>query len=341
MKKIFFFFSIFLLGCSPEFKIILSNNENIIPTNNFNSLEKYNSLNYNKIENWCFHPDKHNPLKLLPRNYYDSTFDINPNIDVFFIHPTTYYSGTNWNANTNYFKDNNAIYLTIKNQCSVFAGIANIYAPHYREMHIQGYYDLDNGYKAIEKAYSDILNAFIYYINNENKGKRFIIASHSQGTNHAERLIKEFISHDKELLNKMILAYLIGMPIQKSKDNVINPCKNPHELYCMLSWRTFKEHYFTKYEYGENIISTNPISWTLNNSKSSKIAHKGILIPNKLKMPHKLEAYNHEGMLWLVEPNNLFFKIFKRNNYHPADYNLFWLNIRENLQYRLKEKSIN
>jgi hypothetical protein len=337
MKKIIFFILFFYIGCSPEFRIILSNTDNKQPQTDFEKSKYSIELNYSKLENWCFHADKHNALKIIPKNYHDTTFQSSPNIDVFYIHPTTYYNGITWNATPNYFKDNKAINLTIKNQCSVFSGIANIYAPHYREMHIKGYYDLPNGLQAIEQAYNDVLSAFKYYLNNENEGRAFIIASHSQGTNHAERLIKEYISQDKALLNKMLLAYLIGMPIKKSTFNSISPCLNSHDLNCILSWRTFTENYFTSFEYGEDIISTNPITWTLENNASRKNMHQGILFPNKIKMKYTLVTYNHLGMLWVREPTNLFFKLFKRNNYHPADFNLFWLNIRQNLKSRLNK----
>ena len=60
-------------------------------------------------------------------------------------------------------------------------------------MHIHSYTDTVNGYKAYDLAYNDILNAFKYFISNI-KTDNYIIASHSQGTNHAKRLINEYIS---------------------------------------------------------------------------------------------------------------------------------------------------
>mgnify|MGYP001195280444 CR=1 FL=1 len=62
--------------------------------------------------------------------------------------------------------------LCLENQASVFAGICNIYAPYYRQMHIYGYTDTLNGYPAFHLAYNDVLEAFKYFIthiNNENK----------------------------------------------------------------------------------------------------------------------------------------------------------------------------
>jgi hypothetical protein len=65
----------------------------------------------------------------------------------------------------------------------------------------------EDGKKALDLAYSDIREAFAYYLENFNNNKPFIIASHSQGTVHAKRIISEFID-GKELQNKLIAAYL-------------------------------------------------------------------------------------------------------------------------------------
>ena len=92
-------------------------------------------------------------------------------IDVFFIHPTLYLKGNRWNADIHNKNLNKEIgNSAIKNQASVFLGIANIYAPHYRQMHIQSYYDLENGLQAYDVAYLDVKNAFMYYWKYYNKG---------------------------------------------------------------------------------------------------------------------------------------------------------------------------
>ena len=65
-------------------------------------------------------------------------------------------------------------------------------------MHIHSYTDTVNGYKAYDLAYNDILNAFKYFISNI-KTDNYIIASHSQGTNHAKRLISEYISKNDDI----------------------------------------------------------------------------------------------------------------------------------------------
>ena len=60
----------------------------------------------------------------------------------------------------------------------------------------------------------DVKNAFEYYLKNENKGRPIIIASHSQGTTHAIRLLKEFFD-GKDLSKQLVCAYLVGMGVKK------------------------------------------------------------------------------------------------------------------------------
>ena len=85
------------------------------------------------------------------------------------------------------FLNNTIIDLCLENQASVFAGITDLYVPHYREMHIYSYTDTINGMKAFNVAYNDIETSFKYFLKNK-KTDKFIIASHSQGTNHAKNL---------------------------------------------------------------------------------------------------------------------------------------------------------
>ena len=62
--------------------------------------------------------------------------------------------------------------------------------------------------EANDVAYNDIRRAFIEYFNEKNNDKKFIIASHSQGSYHAVRLLKELIFKRKDMREKLLLSYL-------------------------------------------------------------------------------------------------------------------------------------
>ena len=262
-----------------------------------------------------FYENKNDPKEILPKNYKnenDSLYDVS----VFYVHPTTLYDGTSWNADTSFFKNNKLLRLCLENQASVFAGITKLYAPHYREMHIYSFSDTVNGYKAFDVAYQDVLQAFKYFIN-KNPSNPIIIAAHSQGTNHAVRLINEYISLNKNLQKRLVLSYLIGMNVGKNELQ-IDVCNSAYETDCFLSWRSFNESYYPKtWRYGSNISSVNPISYSTESISTTKDQHMGILMPNqKIRFKKTISASNHLGMLWLKFPNNIIFNRFKSNNYH-------------------------
>src|SRR6185369_10403401 len=141
----------------------------------------------------------------------------------------------------------------------------NVYAPRYRQAHISAFYskNKEDRKKALDIAYSDVKAAFQYYLDHYNHGRPIIIASHSQGTVHAVRLIKEFFD-GKPLQKQLVAAYLVGMPIPADSFCCIAPCHNPGDTDCWLSWNTFATNFYPPYYNGglNNAICTNPLTWT-------------------------------------------------------------------------------
>ncbi|MBT3417213.1 MAG: DUF3089 domain-containing protein [Flavobacteriales bacterium] len=337
IKFLFYFILLININSCKTYKLVPEKEDN--PQHNFDINLSGDSPNYSEIKYWVEHPEKEIHYTSLPKNYTDSLYNSNPEIDVFFVHPTLYFKGNRWNADIHNKKLNKEIgNSAIKNQASVFLGIANIYAPHYRQMHIQSYYDLKNGLQAFEVAYSDVESAFLYYWNNNNNGNKFIIAGHSQGTNHAERLLKDIIMKKDSMKNSLIISYLPGMPIIPFHED-LPPCSSPNQLDCYLSWRTLAEgHFPSGWDSSDSISCINPISWKTDTIVSENENHLGILFQNhKIHYPNSVSVYNNNGVVWIKPIKIPFARFYRMDNYHIADYNLFWINIRHNLRYRLKE----
>lgn len=302
------------------------------PTNHFQ--QKKFELDYNLDQNWAFNPKISLTKDIYPKNYPQSK--INYNIAVFYIHPTTYFNGSDWNVDTSYFRNNDLIDLCLENQASVFDGLGELYAPHYREMHIHAYTDTINGFLAFDYAYGDVLNAFNKFIS-EIGEKKYIIASHSQGTNHAIKLIHDRIIPDKNINKNLILSYLIGMDLKKTTLN-IPECDGNTKLYCLECWRSFNRDYLpTDWNYGQDYISTNPIISNTSDGYTNMIDHMGILLPSrKIKFTSSISVNDTLGILW-VDIKSRSLKRYIDNSYHKADYNLFWPNIRNTLISRLHD----
>lgn len=306
---------------------------------------------YGNMDDWAAHPWKWDPSDSVPlplrKNYYRDT-----TVDVFFIHPTTYTDRTKpfgWNAPIDN-ADLNAKtdYSTILFQASIFNEAGRVFAPRYRQANYFSYLpktadDTAHAIASFNLAYEDVKAAFLYYLQHYNNGRPIIIASHSQGATHGKRLLKEFFD-GKELGKKLVAAYLIGMPLEPDYFSSIKPCATPHQTGCACSWRSFKDGYEPDYVQKEKFISvvTNPLTWDAQIPSAERSLNKGAVLLNFNKPVEAIvNAKISNGVLWMDKPH-FFGNVFLRSkNYHIADMNLFYLNIRENVKQRVGAYRLN
>ena len=300
---------------------------------------------YAQIQYWIAHPEEEDMADRVPGKGELLEYQSTSEADVFFIYPTIYVKKQHkdhpWFADVNDRKLNKRIAKsTIKNQASVFNGAAKVYAPLYRQAHIGVYHsDLKLKTEALLFVYQDVRRAFKHYLDNWNDGRPIIIASHSQGTTHAVSLLREFFE-GKPLMDRLVAAYIIGMPLSKGTFSEIPICKDPTETGCWLTWNTFRNGYYPpNHDFWYNdALNVNPLSWKTDSAYVSWGANKGGVLKNFKKIREGLaDAQNHDGMLWINKPR--FFGNFLINwdRYHIVDYNLFYMNIRENVEMRVEK----
>jgi len=297
---------------------------------------------YSRPEFWTAHPAKDDESDRTPEGGR-VTCDLSA-ADVFFIHPTTYIGSKNedrWNASLSDSKLNKKTDEgSILFQASAFNFAGRVYAPRYRQAHFHAYFTADtaSAHKAFDRAYRDVRAAFRYYLENENKGRPIILAGHSQGTNHAERLIDEFFT-GTSLKKRLVAAYLIGMPVRKDRFADIMPCSDSTDTGCFVSWRTFKKGYRLRPPLTSNKVSvTNPLSWKTDEQFMPASANKGSLFYKFNKIyRHKMEAQVAKDILWTNKPRFLGSVFLRTKNYHVADINFFYFNIRENAALRVRK----
>jgi hypothetical protein len=296
--------------------------------------------NYSDKDSWA----------VLPENIPDeiSTFNFDKNkkeADVFFIYPTLIDSKNQREWNSDIWDEdirNDVINRPVKYQASAWLDAGNLYVPYYRQAHIRVFNDKFrvDGDKALNLAYNDIKEAFSYYLENFNNDKPFIIASHSQGTIHAKRLISEFID-GKELQKKLIAAYLVGIKVFEDEFKNIKPMNSPDETGGFVTWNTFK---FNKYPRKDNYenwfkggVTTNPITWD-DSKETKKDLHKGLLYRDLKIFSQNIDIKLIDGIVWSSIPN-VPGKILLQTvrSYHFADINLFWVDIRENAKLRVDQ----
>lgn len=321
---------IFFASCSPAYKKFISNYN----TDRHNPDPDYSSLFY-----WAAHPYKHDPSDSVPAPLLQSTIKDSV-VDVFFIHPTTFGSkgDTVWNADINNPKTNaKTDYTSILYQASVF-NECRVFAPRYRQANIRAYFTNDSAAtKAFDLAYEDIRNAFQYYLDHFNQGRPIIIASHSQGTTHAGKLLKDFFE-DKPLKSKLVAAYIIGMAIPKDYFSSLQPCKDSLQTGCFVGWRTYKKGYepeFVKKENGNGYV-TNPLTWTTTTEYAPKNLNRGSVLRDFNRVEYNVcDAQIHDDVLWAHKPHFKGSFFYRTKVYHIGDINLFYLNVRDNVRTRI------
>ncbi|WP_290798076.1 DUF3089 domain-containing protein [Flavihumibacter sp. UBA7668] len=300
----------------------------------------YQLTDYTISDNWAALPQKADPSDEVPAplvaGYLKDT-----TVDVFFIHPTTFtgdFTGS-WNADV---KDNGlnkkTDASTIRFQASAFNEF-NLYAPRYQQAHIHSFYtdQKKNSAAALGRAYADVKSAFEYFLANWNQGKPIIIAAHSQGAFHAKQLVREFFE-GRELENKLVAAYLIGLPVEPDYFSQLPLCEDSVQTGCYLGWRTFRQGFEPEFDSSfRNSVVVNPLTWKADSSYADPTLHKGAVLRNFNKVYYKVsDAQVHKDLLWVSRPKFPGSRLYKSKNYHIGDINLFYLNIRENLAARVR-----
>ncbi len=287
-------------------------------------------------------------------------------VDVFFVHPTGYLNGKDWNSplDPNSRTEENTKFM-MANQASVFSSCCNIYAPRYREASIFRYTSATQDIieKSMNLAYGDVERAFQYYLEHDNHGRPFIIASHSQGTAHAFRLIHDHID-GKPLGSRMIAAYLLGGGRDVTNASVatlsaVRVCASATALGCLVHWATYRDGSKAGDELAGDTVCVNPLSWQRDGGYAPASLHKGgvpptgkfsgkfwgddspqrvVFDPLQAPLPNGTWAACKRGQLMVADQSNTPFRefdMFGTGNYHGMDYSLFHMDIRANADARI------
>jgi hypothetical protein len=277
---------------------------------------------------------------------------------VFFIHPTTYLLNDRWNAPLDAGGDTAfRTQLFVESQASAFNGAGEIWAPRYRQAAFGAFLlKSEDARKALDFAYRDVSAAFDQFLK-ESGDRPIILAGHSQGALHLERLLRERIA-GKPLSKRVVAAYVVGWPIDASSDLPalsLPACNAPDQAGCILSWMTFGEPPNPKLILDDwqktkgikggsrsksNILCVNPITGTRNGAAPPE-ANPGTLVPtadlrSATLTPQAVGARCEDGLLIVnssIPPLGPY--VLPGNNYHVYDYALFWGAMRRDAERRL------
>jgi hypothetical protein len=220
---------------------------------------------------------------------------------------------------------------------------------------------------AVALAYSDVQRAFRWYIEHENHGRPFIIASHSQGTGHLVHLLQEEVLKDPQLKKQLVAVYAIGAYAPQAFATLGLPtCASATQTGCIMSWSTTQKGRNGAFMLIHNVdfwwqggrkmsgtmpaICVNPITWTPDSTAPASANLGAMVFPTPpypkaattlpALIPHLTGARCKDNLLEVDVPDdaNHFHDTLTLlyGSYHKNDYGLFWANIRQNALDRAK-----
>jgi hypothetical protein len=328
-----------------------------IPKGHFQAATAGSGPDYADAANWIARPGAVNdPSQWLPAGMAP---DRAGNAAIFYIHPTTYLERDRWNAPLEPGGDTEfRTRLFVQSQGSAFNAAGQVWAPRYRQAAFGAFLlNSADAEKALDLAYGDVLKAFDEFLKEAGGDRPIILAAHSQGALHLERLLREKVA-GKPIASRIVAAYVVGWPLSATADLPalgLPPCPSDQQAGCILSWLSFgdpanPELVLDSYEHSsgfsgqkrrrEDLLCVNPISGTQNGTGPAE-SNPGTLVPTADLMSATLEpgivgAHCDKGLLILdgkIPPLGPY--VLPGNNYHVYDYALFWGAIRRDSERRL------
>lgn len=326
------------------------------------------AVDYSRPESWLARPGLASPAEQTPQGGGFSDLQAVAHADVFYLHPTTSMRADLQNAPLD---DPEAAALArtmLLAQATPFNAVARVYAPRYRQLTLPSYqFDEERQQAPNNRAYADVRRAFEYYLAHDNGGRPFFLVGHSQGANHAQRLLSEAIQ-GTPAQQRLVAAYLPGQPLPRSVFEhdltKIPPCRQPAQTGCVAVWGVFGEDGATDFQAweenaywnaarqrwvtapGQPMVSINPVSWSVDQPRTAASRHRGavpfgVAGTNFTRPRMRMLAARDDGRYVFVAPTPLPAELFNDGgvfggaNYHVFDISLFWLDLRENARRRL------
>lgn len=335
------------------------------PQGEFDPTAQSPAPDYADMSNWAALPQTQDLADITPAGVSPRTRAAP--VDVFFVHPTGYIKASQWTSpmDPDSSTEDNTRWM-LANQASVFNGCCEVYAPRYREGALKIFFgDRRRKDSVLDFVYGDIDAAFTYFLDHFSKGRPFVIASHSQGSSLAMRLIERRID-GTPLRERMVAAYLVGSPagdvseLRVARLRSIRACESGAELHCIVHFATYARgsQAALGVRVPEPMLCVNPLSWTKNGSASAAdhlgaVASTGTfdLSPfgddtsaevafGPLGQPEVgiTDADCRDGLLLVSDMSNQ--PVGKDlampgGNYHGLDYPLFHMNLRRNALERV------
>lgn len=281
-----------------------------------------------------------------------------PQVEVFYVHPTTLRSQTAWNQDVRDAEANAWVDASvIARQASAFSACCRIWAPRYRAASYKALMDAGHRDAAFALAYADVERAFDRFLSRIG-GHPFIIAGHSQGAKHIGDLLEKRID-GTALQQRLVAAYIVGINIAQGEFGPrfrhVPVCARPDQTGCALQWnaleagadvgkvaaayeKTFTDHYGEAP--GRETLCINPVTFDARRSESLSAEAKGAVPGDpgfgavRALRKGAVAVRCERGMAVSYLAPGLDMKPLPGGSLHYHDFGLFYADIRANAALR-------
>ena len=199
-----------------------------------------------------------------------------PKIDCFFVYPTVS-NDAGWQSD---FVPDAAEWDDIRLQFARFGEVCRQFAPLYRQGTLRRLRAPGGGPQPIGEppaagvgGYSDVLDAWNWYLANENHGRGVVLIGHSQGGAMIARLIAEEIDGGPTQ-DRLVSALVLGAPVMVPPDRDVGGsfkavplCRSRDQTGCVITYATFRDRFpppadarFGRARDGLRVACVNPAS---------------------------------------------------------------------------------
>lgn len=289
------------------------------------------------------------------------SFDDDTTPAVFFVHPTTYSGGAEWNAKLDKDTANDAVeQVVIPNYAEPFADSASLFVPRYRQASLYTFMNnREDSVLARHFAYRDVEAAFRQFLEEIGDERPIIVAGLGQGGLHALRITMDLIAPDEGLTARLAAAYVLEAPVPldlfEGPLANIPACDTPEDVRCLysfsyaqedevrrlriltersMSWTHQRELDFVD---ERRLLCTNPLLAAPSNQYASARMHRGgasatgfARDANPAPLPMQTGAQCADGVLLIERPDSRLLRRPSRiaEDFRFAPFNLFYEDLR-------------
>lgn len=295
-----------------------------------------NANPYSKADNWA----------------YLETDATGKTADTFFICPTVY-SGKDGSMNwTKHDEKTAAAFLgAINMEKGIYDADTRFFAPVYDQTSLFAYtQDSAALSKSLDMSYSQIREAFKYYLEHYNNGRPIILAGFSQGADMCVRLLEEFFT-DSKLNDQLIACYGIGWYVTEEE-----MAANPHIRFAegeddtgvliMFDVESPDAEPCVTHPADVNSLCINPLNWATDETPADASMNKGACFTDysgsiTREVPELTGAYIELPRGIVIAPDvapadypaGLSFA--GEGVYHVYSYQFYYRNLQENVATRI------